>query len=78
MKNLFPCVAVAVVGVVGCVSVGERPAGETCRAEATVEGAAPSLLPEGRSFRLVWNDEFAGDAFEVDTVRVYDIVRSGK
>ena len=54
MRNLFACVAVAAVGVTGCVSVGEQPAGETCRAVA------------------------AGDAFEVDTVRVYDIVRSGK
>ena len=65
MRNLFACVAVAAVGVTGCVSVGEQPAGETCRAEAAVAGAAPSLLPEGRTFRLVWNDEFAGTALDL-------------
>ena len=31
---------------------------------ATVEGRAPSLLPEGRSFRLVWHDEFDGTALD--------------
>ena len=33
--------------------------------EATpVEGEAPSLLPEGREFRLVWHDEFSGDRLD--------------
>ena len=29
-----------------------------------VEGEAPSLLPEGREFSLVWHDEFNGDSLD--------------
>ena len=36
-----------------------------CVAETTVPGEAPSLLPAGRTFRLVWNDEFSGDALDM-------------
>ena len=35
-----------------------------CRAESHVEGKAPSLLPDGKKFKLVWNDEFDGDALD--------------
>ena len=35
-----------------------------CRAARTVEGRAPSLLPDGRKFRLVWHDEFDGTALD--------------
>ena len=31
---------------------------------AAVEGEAPSLLPAGREFRLVWHDEFSGDRLD--------------
>lgn len=31
---------------------------------ASVEGEAPSMLPKGRQFRLVWNDEFNGDKLD--------------
>ena len=42
-----------------------------CAESVPVPGHEPSLLPSGREFRLVWNDEFDG-AFEVDYVRVFD------
>ena len=32
-----------------------------CVEAVPVKGEAPSLLPEGRKFRLVWHDEFDGD-----------------
>ena len=35
-----------------------------CRAVETVPGEAPSLLPEGRGLKLVWHDEFGGDALD--------------
>ena len=35
-----------------------------CRAVETVPGEAPSLLPKGRDLKLVWHDEFAGDALD--------------
>jgi len=35
-----------------------------CVESATVPGAAPSLLPEGREFSLVWHDEFAGNSLD--------------
>jgi len=30
----------------------------------TVPGHAPSLLPAGREFKLVWHDEFDGDRID--------------
>ena len=41
-----------------------------CESVAAVEGCEASLLPKGRQFKLVWNDEFL-----VDFVRVYDIIK---
>ena len=35
-----------------------------CREQTTVEGHAPSLLPEGKNFKLVWHDEFDGTALD--------------
>ena len=35
-----------------------------CTARETIPGEAPSLLPAGRTFRLVWNDEFNGTALD--------------
>ena len=35
-----------------------------CREAEPVAGEAPSLLPRGKRFRLVWNDEFDGDALD--------------
>ncbi len=35
-----------------------------CCEEFPVDGHAPSLLPEGHEFRLVWNDEFDGDCLD--------------
>ena len=35
-----------------------------CRVSHTVEGHEPSLLPEGKSFKLVWHDEFDGDRLD--------------
>ena len=36
-----------------------------CESAATVEGREPSLLPRGRVFKLVWNDEFDGDSLDM-------------
>jgi len=33
---------------------------DRCVEKTTVAGEAPSLLPQGRDFKLVWNDEFRG------------------
>ena len=35
-----------------------------CKESVTVEGRAPSLLPEGKTFKLVWNDEFDGTTLD--------------
>ena len=35
-----------------------------CECVATVEGREASLLPKGRQFKLVWNDEFEGDRLD--------------
>ena len=35
-----------------------------CAETDAVPGRAPSLLPPGREWRLVWNDEFDGDALD--------------
>ena len=35
-----------------------------CAESNPVPGEAPSLLPKGREFRLVWNDEFKGDRLD--------------
>ena len=35
-----------------------------CEGAATVDGREPSLLPKGRKFKLVWNDEFDGDRLD--------------
>ena len=35
-----------------------------CTARETVKGEAPSLLPDGRDFSLVWNDEFNGSQLD--------------
>ncbi len=35
-----------------------------CTARETVKGEAPSLLPDGHEFRLVWSDEFRGSALD--------------
>ena len=45
----------------GC-RVGNLPV--ACREETPVAGEEPSLLPTGRVFRLVWNDEFNGTALD--------------
>ena len=35
-----------------------------CESVAAVEGREASLLPSGRKFKLVWNDEFDGDKLD--------------
>lgn len=49
---VFHCVFAAAALTVGCEEV------------KSVAGEAPSLLPKGREFRLVWNDEFSGDRLD--------------
>jgi len=36
-----------------------------CRAATTVAGEAPSMLPEGKNFKLVWSDEFNGSSLDL-------------
>ena len=43
---------------------GTVRADAVCREAATVADAAPSLLPEGHDFRLVWHDEFDGERLD--------------
>ena len=35
-----------------------------CTSSETVKGEAPSFLPDGHKFRLVWSDEFNGDKLD--------------
>ncbi len=39
-------------------------AAEDCVKSVTVPGEAASLLPAGKKFTLVWNDEFNGDRLD--------------
>lgn len=55
----------------GCVSSRQAAFNEkalagkaVCVETQTVEGRAPSLLPEGFDFKLVWHDEFDGDRLD--------------
>ena len=52
--------------VVGCAlaAVGWSVAGIASEMKQVVPGEAPSILPKGREFRLVWNDEFNGTALD--------------
>ncbi|MBE6384005.1 MAG: hypothetical protein E7049_13460, partial [Lentisphaerae bacterium] len=36
-----------------------------CEGVVAVEGREASLLPPGKKFKLVWNDEFDGDRLDV-------------
>ena len=46
--------------------VGDEPR-VTCSSATTVDNHAPSLLPNGKKWKLVWNDEF--DGTELDTTQ---------
>lgn len=46
----------------GPVTLDQYPV--ACHESGTVEGREPSLLPDGRKFKLVWNDEFDGTALD--------------
>ena len=46
----------------GARSVADLPV--ACTARKTVADEAPSLLPDGKDFRLVWHDEFNGDRLD--------------
>ena len=43
--------------------IGKYPV--ACTARTTVAGEAPSLLPDGHEFKLVWADEFNGDTLDM-------------
>ena len=63
MKIKCNFVVLPLLGLVGaCASVGRNAPDfrDCCVALETVAGEAPSLLPQGREFKLVWNDEFRG------------------
>ena len=74
MKIIDSMLAAAVLAVVPSVAAAESAKkGDlvrieslplACRAANAVDGEAPSLLPEGKSFRLVWHDEFNGSALD--------------
>ena len=64
--------AVFAMAAAGCATgkVGDVPADGslaekcTCAPVEAVPGESASLLPTGRSFKLVWNDEFNGDSLD--------------
>ncbi len=69
----FRIVCAAAAGGLSCMAAPEKRGHVTldaypvaCRpvAAAPGEGHAPSLLPEGRKFKLVWHDEFDGAALD--------------
>ena len=62
MKTINPPPETRIAGERHETPLEELP--PACREVAAVPGHAPSLLPEGRDFRLVWNDEFDGDALD--------------
>ena len=69
----FWCAA-GCAGTLAAVCFAEEPPGYplagrpvVCRAVESVKGAAPSLLPAGRDFALVWHDEF--DGTELDATK---------
>lgn len=61
MKRMMGIAALAVLA--GCATT-EKPARDICVEKTTVAGEAPSLLPSGRDFKLVWHDEFNGTALD--------------
>ena len=46
------------------LAVFAATAAEDCVKSVTVPGEAASLLPAGKKFKLVWNDEFNGDRLD--------------
>ena len=58
LGSLF-CWRLAVV-VVTATAAGVSAAETACVEARSVAGEAPSLLPRGKSFKLIWNDEFNG------------------
>ena len=46
------------------LAVFAATAAEDCVKSVTVPGEAVSLLPAGKKFKLVWNDEFNGDRLD--------------
>ncbi len=51
-------------GEFGCAYHTLEEYAVACDEAVTVAGETPSLLPEGRAFRLVWNDEFNGSQLD--------------
>ena len=45
-----------------CEKIGSLPV--ACSEVRTVEGREPSLLPDGKKFKLVWHDEFDGTVLD--------------
>ena len=60
MKAKRTLLPLALVSACACTVLG-NPDGkrDTCVSRETVAGEAPSLLPQGREFKLVWNEEEA-------------------
>ena len=54
----------AALALSGCCAMRSSESCSDCVSVSAVEGREPSLLPKGRSFRLVWNDEFDGDRLD--------------
>lgn len=48
----------------GCASDNGQNGPSLCKEVVTVEGESPSLLPADKKFKLVWNDEFNGNALD--------------
>ncbi len=59
MKRMLVGVGLACWGV---VAMAAEPM--ECETVVAVRGEAPSLLPKGKNFKLVWNDEFRGNRLD--------------
>jgi len=59
---MFATLSLLVLSATGHVTLDSMPV--ACREATTVKGQAPSLLPEGKKFKLVWHDEFDGTALD--------------
>ena len=66
MRKTLLLMAVSLCATALCAELtgGWLAKDRTCDEVRTVPGEAPSLLPAGRRFRLVWNDEFNGNCLD--------------
>ena len=62
--QIISAAAVAAAFITGCVSTRRPTSQPDTVSVQSVKDRAPSLLPAGRNFKLVWNDEFDGTSLD--------------